>query len=105
MSRSAAAEQYRRWYYTAAWRQLRADQLRMEPWCGMCADMGRQTPATIADHRQPHRGDPGLFFNPHNLASLCTTHHSATKQRQERGRVTIAVSPDGWPVRARAGQA
>ena len=43
------------------------------------------------------RGDPRLFFDPSNLQSLCTTHHSATKQREERGRVTRVIGADGWP--------
>ncbi len=30
-------------------------------------------------------------------ASLCATHHSATKQRAERGRVTLPIAANGWP--------
>lgn len=96
--RSAAAQQYRRWYYTPAWRQLRKAQLAAHPLCAMCDAMGRTNLATVVDHRQPHRGDRALFFNPGNLLSLCPPHHDATKQRAERGRVTQPIGADGWPI-------
>jgi hypothetical protein len=96
--RSAAAMQYRLWYRTREWARLRADQLAREPWCEFCLAMERRTPATVADHRRPHRGDARLFFDSGNLQSLCATHHDSTKARAERGgRVTIAVGRDGWP--------
>ena len=59
--------------------------------------MGRATIATIVDRARPHRGDLRLFFDPENLVSLCKPHHDATKQRQERGRRTTIIDPDGWP--------
>jgi 5-methylcytosine-specific restriction protein A len=96
--RSAAATIYRRWYRTTAWRLLRAGQLGREPWCRMCARIGRTTPATIVDHVEPHRGDHALFFDPSNLQSLCAPHHDATKQRAEHGRVTLPIGADGWPI-------
>jgi 5-methylcytosine-specific restriction protein A len=102
--RSADAERYRRLYFTPAWRQLRTAQLARCPFCAMCAAMGRRTPATIADHRKPHRGDAALFFDPSNLQSLCGPHHSSTKQRQEHGRPSSAVGVDGWPAAPRSGQ-
>jgi hypothetical protein len=65
----------------------------------MCAIMGRVTPATVADHRTPHRGDPALFFDPGNLASLCKIHQDATKRRIERGgKRQVAVDANGWPI-------
>lgn len=96
--RSPAAALYRRWYFSARWRRLRLAQLAAEPCCRMCARIGRRTPATIADHVRPHKGDPALFFDPSNLQSLCAPHHDATKQRQERGRVTAPIGADGWPL-------
>jgi 5-methylcytosine-specific restriction protein A len=95
--RSGAAQAYRRWYYTPQWRALRRDQLARNPFCSMCRAMGRSTRATIADHKRPHRGDKALFFDARNLDSLCAPHHDATKQRHERGRLTVAVGEDGWP--------
>jgi 5-methylcytosine-specific restriction enzyme A len=95
--RSAAAQTYRRWYRTAQWRALRRAQLAREPLCRMCWEMGRATTATIVDHRIPHRGDAALFFELDNLNSLCAPHHDATKQRHDRGRLTVAIGEDGWP--------
>jgi 5-methylcytosine-specific restriction enzyme A len=98
--RSAAAAQYRRWYSTAAWRQLSAAQLWREPHCRFCLAMGRESVATQVDHQVPHRGNRERFFDPSNLISLCKPHHDATKQRLEHGRHLVPVGKDGWPVTA-----
>jgi 5-methylcytosine-specific restriction protein A len=95
--RSAEAAEYRRWYRTKRWRELRADQLAREPDCAFCHRMGRLNPASEADHAVPHRGDPFRFFDGANLISLCKPHHDATKQRLEHGRRLVAVGTDGWP--------
>jgi 5-methylcytosine-specific restriction protein A len=97
-ARSARAEAYRALYRTPEWRKLRKAQLARQPLCEFCLRLSRQTPATIVDHRQRHRGDRGLFFDPANLDSLCDFHHNSTKQRMERGKVIIGVDADGWPV-------
>lgn len=95
--RSAAATLYRAMYFTAAWRRLRLAQLAREPLCSMCRAMGRATPATVVDHRRPHRGDARVFYDPTNLDSLCKPHHDSAKQRSERGR-QVGLGPDGWPA-------
>lgn len=103
--RSPEAMRYRAWYFTAAWRKLRAHQLAREPRCRMCVALKRPTPATIADHVTPHRGDPRLFFDPGNLQSLCATHHSSVKARLEQsGRAPSPIAADGWPTTLRPGQ-
>jgi 5-methylcytosine-specific restriction protein A len=96
--RSAAASDYRKWYSTAAWRNLRFAQLVRYPYCAFCAQTGRRTKATQVDHRVPHRGDEFRFFDPDNLVSLCKPHHDATKARIEAGRTVVAVGLDGWPL-------
>jgi len=73
-----------RFYDRAAWKSLRLEQLRREPFCVFCARSGRQVPATVCDHVQPHRGDESLFFDPQNLQSLCKSCHDAIKQRFEK---------------------
>nr|WP_258536290.1 HNH endonuclease signature motif containing protein [Comamonas kerstersii] len=50
----------------------------------MCAAEGRVTVATVVDHIVPHRGDQSLFWRRSNWQSLCSTHHSKDKQRDER---------------------
>lgn len=96
--RSPEAQAYRRLYKTAAWKALRLAQLSREPLCRYCKDMGRITQATVADHIKEHKGDPDLFFHG-ELQSLCATHHSSTKAREERrGREIPQTGLDGWPV-------
>ena len=88
---------YRGLYKTAAWRQLRRQQLQREPLCFMCARVGLLTGAEIVDHIRPHRGNRSLFFDPANLQSLCKRHHDQTKQSWEK-RDTPEVGTDGWPI-------
>jgi hypothetical protein len=49
-------------YNTAKWKHKRRYQLTAEPLCRMCAQLGKHTPATVADHIEPHRGDPEAFW-------------------------------------------
>lgn len=84
-------------YDTARWRRRRAAQLQEFPLCRMCSDLGRVVPATVADHIIPHRGDSDLFWTG-ALQSLCDSHHSSAKQREEVRGYSDAVGDDGWPV-------
>lgn len=77
------ARPWRRWYNLAAWKRRRAEQLAREPLCKMCLAEGRTTVATVADHREPHRGDWDRFIGG-ALDSLCKPHHDGKKQREER---------------------
>jgi hypothetical protein len=38
-----------------------------------------------------------MFFSG-PFQSLCATHHSASKQRIERGGVSSQAGEDGWPI-------
>lgn len=91
--------------YGYAWQKARAGYLRSHPLCvyclrepayaairGMapsaailrCAELHLAVPAaSVVDHIEPHRGDQALFWNKTNWQSLCRTHHSADKQREE----------------------
>ncbi len=68
--------------YDARWRKVRAMVLSREPLCRQCARKGELKPAGVVDHIIPHRGDPRLFNDPHNLQPLCAPCH-ATKTRGE----------------------
>src|SRR5438105_1772646 len=82
--------------YNARWRRRRREQLTRHPLCAMCQLEGRITAATVADHIEPHRGDPVKFEGP--IQSLCKFHHDAHKQRLEKRNVTDFGSfADGWP--------
>jgi hypothetical protein len=64
-----------RWYCTAGWQRRRAHQLAVEPLCRLCLERGIVTPATVADHDPPHRGDLTAFkLGP--LRSLCAECHN-----------------------------
>jgi 5-methylcytosine-specific restriction protein A len=65
--------------YDGKWRKAREDFLKLHPTCAMCG-----APATVVDHREPHRGDMALFWKRSNWQPLCTIHHNSTKQSLER---------------------
>ena len=49
-----------------------------------CMNKGMRLPmATVVDHSVPHRGDMVLFWDSSLWQSLCATHHSRDKQREE----------------------
>jgi len=87
----------RDWYQLGRWRHLAKHQLKIEPLCAFCLAKGRATPATIADHVQPHEGDWNQFVLG-RLQSLCAPCHSGPKQRQDRGWTKPVYGPDGWPI-------
>lgn len=100
--RSPEAEAYRPLYKTPEWRRIRGEQLRIEPFCRMCADLGIVTPATVCDHVDPHRGDRVKFFGG-PFQSLCKPHHDSTKKREEAAGKVIGCDADGWPLDPRHG--
>ena len=65
--------------YDSKWEQARADFLARNPVCVKCPD-----PATIVDHKTPHKGDMRLFWDRKNWQPLCVHCHSSSKQREER---------------------
>lgn len=93
-NRSKEALAYRALYNDKRWLKRREEQLTLEPWCAMCKQEGKLKLATIADHEEPHRGDPILFFEG-KLQSLCSPHHSSAKQRQENSGVLVGYDENG----------
>jgi 5-methylcytosine-specific restriction endonuclease McrA len=69
--------------YGYAWQKARAGHLRNNPLCVYCQREGRVEPATVVDHKVPHRGDQTLFWDRSNWQSLCKPHHDGQKQREE----------------------
>jgi 5-methylcytosine-specific restriction endonuclease McrA len=94
MARPTAAQRGYGW----RWQQARAGHLRSHPWCVRCERQGRKTPATVVDHRVPHRGDPRLFWDRANRDSLCAACHCGPKQAIERRGYSNEVGPDGLPL-------
>src|SRR5918996_225875 len=70
--------------YGPRWRRARAAYLARHPLCGPCREAGRLEPATVVDHRVPHRGDPVLFWDEANWAALCKRCHDAKRAREGR---------------------
>jgi 5-methylcytosine-specific restriction endonuclease McrA len=105
--RRDASQAWRAWSKSAEWQALRdAVLLRDELTCRLCgwqhpkreellllksvgAEPAFRMPRDgrlVGDHRQPHRGDRGLFFDPTNVQCLCKRCHDGTKQRIDRAR-------------------
>lgn len=65
--------------YGRAWEKAKAEHLEAHRYCRMCGAAG-----TTVDHKTPHKGDAGLFWDRTNWQTLCTSCHSGAKQREER---------------------
>lgn len=96
-ARRAKAKPWRRWYSTKRWRLRKAQQLARVPWCEPCKLLGRSRPATIPNHKIPHRGDPRLFWHG-ELESCCKPCHDAMIQAAEARGFRLDVGDDGWPI-------
>jgi 5-methylcytosine-specific restriction protein A len=68
--------------YGRRWRKARAAWLRLHPLCVRCQQAGRDTEATVVDHRTPHRGDGALFWDESNWDALCAACHNAKSARE-----------------------
>lgn len=84
--------------YNYRWEKARKRFLTQHPLCCMCLGQGRVEPATVVDHKVPHRGDQALFWSPANWQSLCKPHHDAAKQAEEHRGFSSEVGLDGWPL-------
>jgi 5-methylcytosine-specific restriction endonuclease McrA len=77
----------RAWYFTQRWKALRWASFVRDGFTCQWPTCGRlvvDTSQLVADHRQPHRGDPALFWDPRNLQTLCKPCHDTHKQRADR---------------------
>jgi 5-methylcytosine-specific restriction protein A len=88
---------YHAWYSTPKWIRRSKAQRRREPLCAECLKHGRLTPACIADHIEPHRGDVNRFWLG-ALQSLCGSCHSKSKQSLEVRGYSTEIGLDGFPV-------
>jgi 5-methylcytosine-specific restriction endonuclease McrA len=71
--------------YDGRWKKEREQYLRLYPYCRMCLELdGLEVLGTVVDHKIPHRGDMTVFWDRTNWQTLCTTHHSRDKQRDEQ---------------------
>ena len=96
-SRSPEAQVYRAWYKTTRWQRKAKEQIAAHPLCARCETQGRVTPARVANHRRPHRGDPHLFWYG-ELESLCFACHDGPVQAEERRGYAIGCDVSGRPL-------
>ncbi|BBB65899.1 HNH endonuclease [Undibacterium sp. YM2] len=89
---------YKHLYNTKQWYRLRYHQLTKKPECEYCAKLNRITPATVADHKRPHRGNETLFYDPENLQSLCKPCHDGAKQQLEKSGTLRGCDINGIPI-------
>lgn len=59
--------------------------------------MGKSRPATVANHKTPHRGDRKLFFYG-ELESACKNCHDQAIQRAEGEGFAREIDGEGWPI-------
>lgn len=71
--------------YDGRWRKERGAFLALNPWCVKLGS-GCTLIAELVDHKTPHRGDMGLFWDRTNWQPLCAHCHNVHKQRIETGR-------------------
>src|SRR4249920_316872 len=84
-------------YRKAKWLRLAAHQLETHPLCVKCLSRGQFTPATVADHVTPHKGNINLFWLG-ELQSLCAHCHNRFKTIEELCGYTTDIDHDGWPT-------
>ena len=65
--------------YGTKWREARAAFLRAHPTCTRCG-----APATVVNHKIPHRGDQKLFWSRSNWEAVCSPCHNGPIQSEER---------------------
>jgi 5-methylcytosine-specific restriction protein A len=85
-------------YRRKAWRVVREEHLRLEPFCRKCKEQGIHTLGNVVDHIKPHRGDMDLFFEKKNLQTLCGSHHSKDKQLEELRGYATGCDEQGNPL-------
>ncbi len=61
--------------YDSRWRKAREGYLLHHPLCVECMKEDIVEPATVVDHRIPHKGNKQLFWDKKNWQSLCKRCH------------------------------
>ena len=86
---SRQPEAGRAWYFTAAWKAIRAERIRLDRGiCRVCVAEGKPLHrcfGNVVDHLKAHHGDRDLFFDLENTQLLCDSHHSRKTCREDGG--------------------
>ena len=83
---------HHQWYGLGRWKKLRRAQLSHQPLCESCMKRNIFTPATVADHVEPHRGDETAFWDG-KLQSLCLVVITASSNRRKLLAILVKL---GW---------
>jgi 5-methylcytosine-specific restriction endonuclease McrA len=65
--------------YDTAWEKARRGFLAKHPHCARCG-----APATVINHRTPHRGNRLIFWDRNNWEPVCAPCHNSVIQSEER---------------------
>ena len=87
--------------YSYRWQKASKAFLAKHPLCECPhCDGGRirTTLATVVDHKVPHRGDRGLFWDRDNWQPMGKACHDSYKARLERSGTVPGAGLDGVPV-------
>ena len=99
LSNPAAAKEPRRvGDGTQLWKNRRAHQLQIEPLCRLCLDRGDVTPATVADHIEPHKGNYNAFVLGPAEEPLCAPAMMVCNRASNAEATRRAIGVDGYPV-------
>jgi 5-methylcytosine-specific restriction protein A len=71
--------------YDGRWQRYRATYLQQHPLCAHCDARGETVPATVVDHKQPHKGNAELFWNAENHQPLCERCHNVKTATKDGG--------------------
>ena len=84
-TRTSPPRNARKMGYDSRWEKRRSNFLMNNPLCVECLKNGKYTPANVADHIVPHKGDKRLFYDDNNLQSLCDSCHGVKSSREDKG--------------------
>lgn len=84
--------------YGRRWKVASKAFLKRNPFCSIHQARGELAMATLVDHRIPHRGDRGLFWDQDNWQGLCKPCHDGPKQRLEKSGRVAGCDEQGIPL-------
>lgn len=85
LGHSSGRPPWHAWYKTARWQALRSRVFLRDLFtCRKCGVLIQHPPDRVADHIEPHRGNPALFWSEENVATLCKPCHDRVKQAEEQ---------------------
>lgn len=84
--------------YGSRWQRARKSFLSANPLCVRCKKRSHLTPATVVNHKVPHRGDQALFWDRGNWEAVCAPCHDRDIKLEEAGKAKVHIGIDGWPI-------